>query len=110
MTEHTCEMPFQCQECEMVFSTNGDFEKHMTLHTGEIHMITNISEIHMTEHTDDMPFQCQICEKTFSTNQGLLKHKKIHTKENIYQCNFCEKTFLIECHQRLKRSKFHLVD
>ena len=60
---HTGEKPYQCSQCDQIFSTQSDLKTHLRTHGG------------------GNPYQCNQCDKTFLTQSRLKIHLMTHTWE-----------------------------
>ena len=69
---------FQCELCSKKFTSKGDLNRHLKIHTGE------------------KSFKCDFCEKKLTKKSNLNRHLKIHTGEKPFQCEFCEKKFTLK--------------
>lgn len=79
---------FQCDNCFMFFSNNGQLKSHSRIHTGE------------------RPFVCHECSKTFTRNEELTRHKLIHSGIKPHECHYCGKRFGRKDHLK-KHAKTH---
>ena len=72
---HTKKQPYQCSQCDVVFTDGSSLNSHMRTHTGE------------------KPFKCGQCGKNFSRRSYLRTHMRIHNGEKPFQCRHCDKSF-----------------
>ncbi|XP_062304657.1 zinc finger protein 84-like isoform X2 [Osmerus eperlanus] len=66
---HTGEKPYQCLECNNVFSHKATLSVHMRTHTGE------------------KLFQCPHCSKRFPSKANLVEHMRTHTEQKTFTFN-----------------------
>ena len=57
------DIPFQCDQCDKIFSNKHNLSRHYETHTAE------------------KPYQCNECDKVFSRNSNLKRHYQVHTGE-----------------------------
>ena len=86
---HMTEKIYECEICNMGFSTTQTLHIHRNLAHNDIHI------------------NCNLCDKVFKTLQALKYHKQTtHAKtDEKYQCDICEKTFQVlrQCKDHYKR-------
>uniref|UniRef100_A0A8C5L1J1 Flt3-interacting zinc finger protein 1 n=1 Tax=Jaculus jaculus TaxID=51337 RepID=A0A8C5L1J1_JACJA len=67
---------FGCSECEKLFRSPRDLERHVLVHTGE------------------KPFPCLECGKFFRHECYLKRHRLLHGSERPFPCHICGKGFI----------------
>ncbi|XP_003461706.1 flt3-interacting zinc finger protein 1 isoform X2 [Cavia porcellus] len=67
---------FGCSECEKLFRSPRDLERHVLVHTGE------------------KPFPCLECGKFFRHECYLKRHRLLHGAERPFPCHVCGKGFI----------------
>ncbi|KFO36477.1 Flt3-interacting zinc finger protein 1 [Fukomys damarensis] len=67
---------FGCSECEKLFRSPRDLERHVLVHTGE------------------KPFPCLECGKFFRHECYLKRHRLLHGPERPFPCHVCGKGFI----------------
>ncbi|XP_044539298.1 flt3-interacting zinc finger protein 1 isoform X3 [Gracilinanus agilis] len=67
---------FSCSECEKLFRSPRDLERHVLVHTGE------------------KPFPCLECGKFFRHECYLKRHRLLHGPERPFPCHVCGKGFI----------------
>ena len=61
------DIPFQCDQCDKMFSYKHNLSQHYETHTAE------------------KTYQCNQCDKVFSRNSSLKRHYQVHTSEMCSQ-------------------------
>ena len=91
-----------CSQCNKEFSSRGNLNQHMQLHTGQFrhHCLicrkgfnaTSHYKIHMRSH-EGVKYHCDYCAKPFVNKQRYRYHLSVHTGQYRFKCNMCEKGF-----------------
>lgn len=94
-----------CQYCAKIFTSDGDFKKHLAKHTQRRPYICGHCQKafrdpgslakHERIHTGEQPFVCEICHRGFAEKSSLRKHSRVHSGEKPYKCTECDKSFSI---------------
>ncbi|XP_060566669.1 gastrula zinc finger protein XlCGF57.1-like [Ruditapes philippinarum] len=110
---------YQCGECDVLFKSQVNLEKHLRLHTGAVTVFTcetcnkkfshqkNLVQ-HMKIHQGNSgkQFKCPECPAAYSYKCHLSRHLIIHTGEKPYKCKFCGKAFNRNAHL-IRHRKMH---
>ena len=96
---------FVCQLCTKIFSSKGEFSKHITAHTQRRPYTCSHCQKafrdpgsltkHERIHTGELPFVCTVCDRGFAEKSSLRKHLRTHSGEKPYKCDQCPKAFSI---------------
>ena len=92
--------PYQCIQCDTVFSMFIHFRDHSNTHTGETQYHCEIAFSQNSQLIDllityngERPYHCDLCDRAFPQNSDLIGNIMIHTGERSYQCSKCGKAF-----------------
>ena len=112
---------FECNHCELTFSSLRDRGFHMRVHASFACGFKDCQKIYTTErellrhrktHTGDRTIKCQRCPKAFFTQRQLTCHQRTHTAK-IHPCDICGKLFKqkeqLKVHKRQHTEKVVLV-
>ena len=112
---------FECNHCELAFSSLQDRCFHMKVHASFVCGFKGCQKIYTTErqllrhrktHTGERTIKCQHCPKAFFTKKQLNDHKATH-RAKIHPCDFCGKLFKtndhLKTHERQHTGKNMLV-
>ena len=91
-----------CSQCSKEFSSRGNLNQHMQLHSGQFrhHCLicrkgfnaTSHYKQHMRSH-EGVKFHCDYCAKPFVSKQNYQYHLSIHTGQYRFRCSMCDKGF-----------------
>ena len=112
---------FECNHCELAFSSLQDRCFHMKVHASFVCGFIGCQKIYTTErqllrhrktHTGERTINCQHCPKAFFTKKQLSSHQLTH-RAKIHPCDFCSKLFKtkdqLKKHERQHTGKNMLV-
>lgn len=77
--QHLMEKRFKCPNCEMMFFSADELNKHGLKHSG-------VKE-----------FKCDICSKSYARRTTLIEHMRIHNDDRRFKCNHCGQAFVQKC-------------
>uniref|UniRef100_H3AI97 Zinc finger and BTB domain containing 40 n=1 Tax=Latimeria chalumnae TaxID=7897 RepID=H3AI97_LATCH len=114
-TLHNIEDSFDCQKCQMSFTTVEEHRKHVQeSHPREYHPCNTCGKIfsapsllerHVVTHVGGKPYNCEICGKAYQQLSGLWYHNRTHhpavfavqnhrsAKFSSLKCPSCDLTF-----------------
>lgn len=92
----------KCPHCGRFFSERSNFNRHLTIHTGERKFVCELCGAsfnqwsslytHKFSHTNTK-YNCSLCPKSFNTPKSLGVHLRRHFDTNVYVCDTCGKQF-----------------
>lgn len=68
--------PYQCEECDMVFYSKVNYQRHNLRHSDKKKL-----------------FKCDTCGKTFKMKIDLKRHQKREKKDLKFKCSLCDKQY-----------------
>ena len=80
------EWPYQCKECEKVFSHKNVLFQHQKT-CGKVFSHKNVLFQHQKTHTGERPYTYRKRQKAFIRKPHLPHHQKIHNEENMSDFN-----------------------
>ncbi|XP_056468142.1 histone-lysine N-methyltransferase MECOM isoform X2 [Gadus chalcogrammus] len=72
---HLAHGPYECKECDQVFSDVQSLE------------------IHALSHSEEREYKCDQCPKAFNWKSNLIRHQMSHDSGKHYECENCSKVF-----------------
>ncbi|KAL4222912.1 hypothetical protein ACF0H5_018952 [Mactra antiquata] len=95
---------FQCDQCELKFSSKARLSQHKTnVHAtenkytchecGKSFKALPYLRQHGIRHCKERTAECPLCHKMFKNQKAVKKHMISHSEERPYKCSHCEKSF-----------------
>ncbi|XP_068096157.1 zinc finger and BTB domain-containing protein 41 [Hyperolius riggenbachi] len=128
---HTGEKPFECDICNLRYSTKSNLTVHRRRHNNEMAIprkeqkcpfciklhasrktlvkhvkrfhAENVQEFLSMKRLKSEGWKCDICNKSFSRRPHLEEHMILHSQDNPFKCTYCDEQFK----SRFKRLKHH---
>lgn len=118
LTDH--EGPFQCPDCNRIYSKPLGFKMHMSRHNNAAPFVCSQCSkefktipsytTHAKRHLEDYEFVCKECDKKFVNYQDLKVHLLTHSGDRPYCCEICGAAYRhVQCfkrHQRRHEKRF----
>ena len=118
LLEHSYEQPYLCQECGARFKIREDVEQHLLQHGGgrfqiQCEVCDQVCKTignyhkHYKVHSGLKEFGCCKCGKSFSTFSNLRKHEKLHEPKKL-SCDVCWKKFHRKDNLKIHKNNHHM--
>ncbi|CAH1979705.1 unnamed protein product [Acanthoscelides obtectus] len=96
-------MEIICQNCERVFSTKYQYQRHQCEFNAEKVILKPDTDLKETEQTVREKYICDVCNRQFASRSNLERHHVSHENVENNVCEHCKKQFVSE--NRLKTHK-----
>ena len=94
-TIHQNVKEFNCSQCEKLFTSIADQQKHE-------------ASVHKKKYEEPIKSKCEICNKWFANEFGKKKHVNfVHTDKSKHGCHLCDKTFNLPFFLKQHIKRFH---
>ncbi|KAG8556037.1 hypothetical protein GDO81_017907 [Engystomops pustulosus] len=133
---HTGEKPFECDICNMRYSTKSYLTVHRKKHSSETdlprkdHKCPFCSKLHASRKTlvkhvrrfhaenaqefvtikriKNDGWKCDICNKSFMRQLHLQEHMLLHSQDKPFKCTYCDEQFKSRFKRLKHQEKYHL--
>ncbi|CAI9606718.1 unnamed protein product [Staurois parvus] len=133
---HTGEKPFQCDICNLRYSTKSNLTVHRKRHNNETeiprkdHKCPFCSKLHASRKTlvkhvrrfhaenaqefiaikrlKSEGWKCDICNKSFTRRPHLEEHMILHSQDKPFKCTYCDEHFKSRFKRLRHQEKYHL--
>ncbi|XP_073449081.1 zinc finger and BTB domain-containing protein 41 [Aquarana catesbeiana] len=133
---HTGEKPFQCDICNLKYSTKSNLTVHRKRHNNETaiprkdHKCPFCSKLHASRktlvkhvkrfHAENAQefiaikrlksdgWKCDICNKSFTRRPHLEEHMILHSQDKPFKCTYCDEHFKSRFKRLRHQEKYHL--
>ncbi|XP_069823619.1 zinc finger and BTB domain-containing protein 41 [Dendropsophus ebraccatus] len=133
---HTGEKPFECDICNMRYSTKSNLTVHRKRHNSETelprkdHKCPFCSKLHASRktlvkhvkrfHAENAQefltikriksdgWKCDICNKSFTRRPHLQEHMILHSQDKPFKCTYCDEQFKSRFKRLKHQEKYHL--
>ncbi|XP_075688350.1 zinc finger and BTB domain-containing protein 41 [Rhinoderma darwinii] len=133
---HTGEKPFECDICNMRYSTKSNLTVHRKRHSSDTelprkeHKCPFCSKLHASRktlvkhvkrfHAENAQefltikriksdgWKCDICNKSFTRRPHLQEHMILHSQDKPFKCTYCDEQFKSRFKRLKHQEKYHL--
>ncbi|XP_056379427.1 zinc finger and BTB domain-containing protein 41 [Hyla sarda] len=133
---HTGEKPFECDICNMRYSTKSNLTVHRKRHNSDTelprkdHKCPFCSKLHASRktlvkhvkrfHAENAQefltikriksdgWKCDICNKSFTRRPHLQEHMILHSQDKPFKCTYCDEQFKSRFKRLKHQEKYHL--
>ncbi|XP_075038683.1 zinc finger and BTB domain-containing protein 41 [Mixophyes fleayi] len=133
---HTGEKPFECDICNLRYSTKSNLTVHRKRHNSETeiprkeHKCPFCSKLHASRKTlvkhvkrfhaenaqefltikriKSEGWKCDICNKSFTRRPHLEEHMILHSQDKPFKCTYCDEQFKSRFKRLKHQEKYHL--